>query len=167
VIVEDTPAPKRARQSLDKDVSEAKKTTPTPTAGSTERQTKRLSHVEIVQRPGSSSSNFHPSPTTQGWVIPAAMSISLQDTNAKPTPEPPATEMLPQGTPTRSFAERVILTPRSIINQLKTLKDYLFSAPASFVLAREEEREIDDVMFDIRRQVHAAGLRGEGRKDRE
>jgi hypothetical protein len=167
VIVEDTPAPKRARQSLDKDVSEAKKTTPTPTAGSTERQTKRLSHVEIVQRPGSSSSNFHPSPTTQGWDIPAAMSISLQDTNAKPTPEPPATEMLPQGTPTRSFAERVILTPRSIINQLKTLKDYLFSAPANFVLAREEEREIDDVMFDIRRQVHAAGLRGEGRKDRE
>jgi hypothetical protein len=43
----------------------------------------------------------------------------------------------------------------------------LFSTPANFVLAREEEREIDDVMFDIRRQVHAAGLRGEGRKDGE
>jgi len=30
------------------------------------------------------------------------------------------------------------------------------------VLGREEEREIDDALFDIRRQVHAAGLRGEG-----
>jgi hypothetical protein len=170
-LVEDTPAPKRARQSLDKDVSEAKKTTPTP--GSTGSQTKRLSHVEIVQRPSSSSSNHHPSPTTQirdtitlGRGIPAGMELSLAGGD-KPTPEPSTTETQPQGTPTRSFAERVILTPRSIINQLKTLKDYLFSAPANFVLAREEEREIDDVMFDIRRQVHAAGLRGEGRKDGE
>jgi len=63
-------------------------------------------------------------------------------------------------TPTRTFAERVILTPRSIINQLKSLKEYLFRSP-SLVLEREEEREIDDALFDIRRQVHAAGLRGE------
>jgi len=64
-------------------------------------------------------------------------------------------------TPPRTFAERVILTPRSIINQLKSLKEYLFRSP-SLVLGREEEREIDDALFDIRRQVHAAGLRWEG-----
>jgi hypothetical protein len=33
------------------------------------------------------------------------------------------------------------------------------------VLGREEEREIDDALFDIRRSVYAAGLRGEGEKD--
>jgi hypothetical protein len=43
---------------------------------------------------------------------------------------------------------------------LKSLKDYLFSAP-QLTLAREEEREIDDALFDIRRRVHAAGVRGE------
>jgi hypothetical protein len=32
------------------------------------------------------------------------------------------------------------------------------------VLGRGEEREIDDALFDIRRQVHAAGLRGEEKK---
>jgi hypothetical protein len=155
LLVEDTPAPKRARQSLDKDVSEAMKTTP-DSAG----QTMRLSHVEIVRRLESSSSQqsptvYHPSLIPQPPVQQHAEA-------SKFTPEP-ATE--PAQTPTRSFAERVILTPRSIINQLKTLKDYLFSAPASFVLGRDEEREIDDVMFDIRRQVHAAGLRGEGRRE--
>jgi hypothetical protein len=58
----------------------------------------------------------------------------------------------------------VILTPRSIINQLKSLKDYLFSAP-QLVFGREEEREVDDALFHIRRGVLAAGLRGEGEKE--
>jgi hypothetical protein len=148
--VEDTPAPKRARQGADKDVSEAKTSTP----GSTGSQTKRLSHVEISTRPRSSSSQH-----SQLRDQPAEQ----QEQAAKPTPEPQASQNQPQAsTPSRSFAERVILTPRSIIAQLKTLKDYLFSTPA-LVLGREEEREIDDVMFDIRRQVHAAGLRGEKR----
>jgi len=84
---------------------------------------------------------------------------------AAPETAPPQPQLLnpPTGTetPTRTFAERVILTPRSIINQLKSLKEYLFRSP-SLVLGREEEREIDDALFDIRRQVHAAGLRGEG-----
>jgi hypothetical protein len=33
------------------------------------------------------------------------------------------------------------------------------------VLGRNEEKEIDDALFDIRRQVHAAGLRGEKKKE--
>jgi hypothetical protein len=129
VLVEDTPAPKRVRQTASQDVSEAK---------STLSQAKRLSHVQITPKKSPES----------GRVI---------------EPAPAAIEQLPPtgtSTPSRSFTERVILTPRSIINQLRSLKDYLFSTP-QLVLAREEERELDDVMFDIRRQVHAAGARGE------
>ena len=90
-------------------------------------------------------------------------SQSHQQTQLQPVHPPPETNT---DTPTRTFAERVILTPRSIINQLKSLKEYLFRSP-SLVLGREEEREIDDALFDIRRQVHAAGLRGEGEGERK
>ena len=90
---------------------------------------------------------------------------SQQQSHSQPQhPNPPPDTNTNTNTPTRSFAERVILTPRSIINQLKSLKEYLFRSP-SLVLGREEEREIDDALFDIRRQVHAAGLRGEGEGD--
>ncbi|KAF1833705.1 hypothetical protein BDW02DRAFT_631041 [Decorospora gaudefroyi] len=133
VLVEDTPAPKRAKQKTGQDVSE----------------TRRLSHVQVSPRLPSSSSRRE----------------SLVGEPAEPTREPEHTQWrTPVGTPSRSFAERVILTPRSIINQLKSLKDFLFSAP-QFVLGREEEREIDDALFDIRRQLHAAGARGEEKKE--
>ncbi|KNG49885.1 hypothetical protein TW65_03477 [Stemphylium lycopersici] len=48
-MVEDTPAPKRAKQEKHQDVSEAKKDTPPS-------QTKRLSHVQVSPRPRSRSS---------------------------------------------------------------------------------------------------------------
>ncbi|KAH6881306.1 Rap1-interacting factor 1 N terminal-domain-containing protein [Alternaria rosae] len=170
LVVDETPAPKRARQSADQDVSEAKRTTP-GSSGS-----KRLSHVQVSPRPRSSEST-KPSPVSkdsemaeqeysvldpQAEVeadveVDAAPSHQHQRTHSQSHSQ---TQHSATDTPTRSFAERVILTPRSIINQLKSLKDYLFSSP-SLVLGREEEREIDDALFDIRRQVHAAGLRGE------
>ncbi|KAF1940304.1 hypothetical protein EJ02DRAFT_513228 [Clathrospora elynae] len=160
VLVEDTPAPKRARQSTGQDASDAKKTTP----GS---QTKRLSHVQIMlKRTPLDGLSVRGSPD----VLSAEREKVAVPTVTKATPEQ-ETELQLQAptsldTPTRSFTERVILTPRSIINQLKNLKDYLFSKP-QFVLGRDEEREIDDALFDIRRQVHAAGLRGEGNKGGE
>jgi hypothetical protein len=128
VLVSDTPAPKRVRQTSSQDVSEAKDTV---------SQAKRMSHVQVT--PKKSPEATRPSSSHQ-----------------------PVSASQPTGTatPSRSFTERVILTPRSIINQLKSLKDYLFSAP-QLTLAREEEREIDDALFDIRRRVHAAGVRGE------
>jgi hypothetical protein len=161
LIVDETPAPKRAKQSADQDVSETKKTTP----GS---QTKRLSHVQVSPRPRSSGK---PSPGSK-QPEPVAQETNEHPTQNTPEPEAEAKPSHHQNqphsqsqhsttdTPIRSFTERVILTPRSIINQLKSLKDYLFSTP-TLVLGREEEREIDDALFDIRRQVHAAGLRGE------
>ena len=60
-----------------------------------------------------------------------------------------------------SLAERVILTPRSIIDQLRGFRDYLRSCK-DMVLGRAEEREMDDILFDMRVDVHAAARRGEG-----
>jgi hypothetical protein len=59
----------------------------------------------------------------------------------------------------RSIAERVFLTPRSIIDKLKEFKDAFWGSP-QLTLNRQEEREADDLMFEIRRAVHAAGSRG-------
>lgn len=64
-------------------------------------------------------------------------------------------------TPSRSFAERVILTPRSIMDQLKGVRD-LFRSYKDMMLGKPEERELDDLLFDIRTEVHAAGRRGQG-----
>ncbi|KAI4951807.1 hypothetical protein J4E86_007223 [Alternaria arbusti] len=180
ITVDETPAPKRARQNADQDVSEAKRTTP-GSSGS-----KRLSHVQVSPRPRSSGSGKmdgvgrDASGDGDGDVVEGGESVgelqaqSEGEGGAGPShqqSQPAHQQRLPvqsatgTETPPRTFAERVILTPRSIINQLKSLKEYLFRSP-SLVLGREEEREIDDALFDIRRQVHAAGLRGEGEGER-
>jgi hypothetical protein len=143
VLIEDTPAPKRPRQSASQDVSDAKNAS----------QGKRLSHVRVTPKRSSEYSS-----SVRGTPDGAPLE--------HPAPAPQEPESVPMGTstPSRSFTERVILTPRSIINQLRSLKDYLFSAP-QLVLGRDEEREIDDALFDIRRVVHAAGVRGEDKKE--
>ncbi|RMZ74521.1 telomere length regulator rif1 [Pyrenophora seminiperda CCB06] len=163
--VEDTPVAKRARQSADQDVGDARRssigtngqatqTTPNSRSTTPGSGTKRLSHVQVSPRPASSSSI---KPDIDGRPTPTPSQDT--DVDVKPSLELEQTHMT--NTPSRSFAERVILTPKSIIQQLKSLKDYLFSPPTPFRPSREEEREIDDVMFDIRRQVIAAGVREE------
>jgi hypothetical protein len=159
VLVEDTPAPKRARQNASQDVSEAKNSQST---------TKRLSHVQVTPKrsseSGRGSSLAGSTPVQPTASTPAQPVASTPAPAQRSTSQSQSQQAAGTATPSRSFTERVILTPRSIINQLKSLKDYLFSAP-QLVLGREEEREIDDALFDIRRSVYAAGLRGEGEKD--
>jgi hypothetical protein len=170
VRVEDTPAPKRARQNGSQDVSGAKHTT-TPPLGS---QTKRLSYVRVSpKRSPEFGSSVWGSPRLTDVNTLEATKASSKSTTTTPLPNSQSNQgrSRPQAsagaeTPSRSFTERVILTPRSIINQLRSLKDYLFSAP-QFMLGRDEEKEIDDALFDIRRQVHAAGMRGEKRPREE
>jgi hypothetical protein len=123
ILVEDTPTPKRARQSTSQDVSDAK--------------AKRLSHVQVTPKRSAESRR----------------SSSLITSTPAVTPAPaPAETPAVAATPSRSFTERVILTPRSIINQLRSLKDYIFSGP-KLVLRGEEQREIDTIMFDIKARV--------------
>jgi hypothetical protein len=148
VLVDDTPAPKRARQSASQDVSEAKPPS----------QTKRLSHVQVTPKRSSErgrSSSVAGSTPAQAPAPTFALASARQEMEPRQASQPVAVS-----TPSRSFTERVILTPRSIINQLKSLKDYLFSAP-QLVFGMEEEREIDLELFHIRRGVFAAGMRGE------
>ncbi|TKA79425.1 hypothetical protein B0A55_03516 [Friedmanniomyces simplex] len=55
-----------------------------------------------------------------------------------------------------SSNERVIASPRSILGRLK---DVLSDLPR-MILGPQEEREMDDVLFEIRREVHEASRRG-------
>ncbi|KAF2853284.1 hypothetical protein T440DRAFT_445226 [Plenodomus tracheiphilus IPT5] len=164
-LVEDTPAPKRARGSQSQDVSEAKRT-PSPIKNKTDAhssQSKRLSHVQVTPKRSSElGSSVRGTPLTTVAAGPPDAEVStVPDAPPEPVQEAsPERTSQPATTPSRSFTERVILTPRSIINQLKSLKDYLLGTP-QLVLGRDEEREIDDTLFDIRRQVFQAGLRGE------
>lgn len=158
ILVEDTPATKRARQGTIRDVSEAKTTSP-PLQ---ETHVKRMSHVQVTPKRSSelgSSTRNSPLAIETASLSPGSRGV-LQNHGRAAQESNHNAPSARAATPSRSFTERVILTPRSIINQLKSLKDYLFNAP-QLVLGREEEREIDDALFHIRRQVCAAGLRGE------
>ncbi|EUC36782.1 hypothetical protein COCCADRAFT_87285 [Bipolaris zeicola 26-R-13] len=173
MAVVETPAPKRARRNDHQDVSEAKEEIPSS-------QTKRLSHIQVSPRPQSRSSN-QTSPTAD-HSIEASMDHSAADTTVATIQPQPSSPLEPETsrhltrsssqqaaqlkTPSRSFAERVILTPRSIINQLKSLKDYIFSTP-QLVFSREEEREVSDAVFHIQRGVFTAGLKAGGELEYE
>jgi hypothetical protein len=166
MLVEDTPAPKRAKQTAGQDVSEAKATTPPPQ----DSQTKRLSHIQVTPKRSSERGSSVRAPSVMTEVAPpgsaTATSTPAVDLEAKARQRNSQRASTGISTPSRSFTERVILTPRSIINQLKSLKDYLFSA-SQLTLGRDEEREIDDALFDIRTQLHAAGRRGEDLKPKD
>lgn len=162
VTVDETPAPKRAKQDNHQDVSEAKDKIPSS-------QTKHISHIQVSPRLRSRSSDITsptavnptdtspdvPSTETTVPIVPVAQQQPSLGPEPAQHPGPSSSSQLPQvKTPSRSFAERVILTPRSIINQLKSLKDYIFNTP-QLVFTREEQREVSDAMFDINRGVFA------------
>lgn len=159
---EDRPAPsKRARQSLNMDVSEAKSTPPPLPVEPLSSQSKRLSHVQVTPR--------HDKAVAPAVAEQIAASIATVADTAPMTKQPAlvqsriqSQQQAPSGsaTPNRSFAERVILTPRSIINKIKELKNYFLNAP-QLTITLEEEHELDDALFHIRRNMHAAGIRGE------
>jgi hypothetical protein len=154
VAVEETPAPKRARPDGAKDVSEAK--TVAPTEAHSSQSQRRISQARVMAKSSkqpetavidSDAVTDYDNPDTQSATTEVAATVTSQ-------------QLRVGATPGRSFTERVILTPRSIINKLKEFKDYFLNAPG-LVIGRAEEREIDDALFDIRRQVFAAGLRAE------
>ncbi|KAF1931416.1 uncharacterized protein M421DRAFT_418051 [Didymella exigua CBS 183.55] len=157
-IIEATLAPsKRARQSLNMDVSEAKSTPPPLPKEPHSSQSKRISHVQVTPRhieaTGSAlTEQIAASIATVADTAPAAKQPSLVQSQIQFQEQPPTGS----ATPSRSFAERVILTPRSIINKLKEIKNYFLAAP-DLAVTRAEEREVDDVMFAIRKRIFAAG----------
>lgn len=161
-IVQDTPAPsKRARQSLTKDVSEAKSTPPPAPREGQSSQSKRLSHVQVTPR--------HDKPIAPGVAAQIAATIATVANTVPVTMQPglvhsqiQSQQLAPTSiaTPSRSFAERVILTPRSIINKLKEIKDYFLAAP-ELTVSETEKQEMDNALYRIHWEVHAAGRRQE------
>ncbi|KAF2468541.1 uncharacterized protein BDR25DRAFT_344263 [Lindgomyces ingoldianus] len=178
ILVENTPAPKRARKSLSQDVGTAKATASTDSSS----QVKRLSHVQVTpkrappQSASSAAGSSRPTVVEENDITidhapiqsdEASVLVGEQNTDVarqSDTTAPLKTEQ-PQSqhgsesvaTPNRSFTERVILTPRSVLGRLRKI----ISDCSQMVLGRADEREFDDVLFDLRRQVHAAGRRSE------
>ncbi|KAH6633064.1 Rap1-interacting factor 1 N terminal-domain-containing protein [Boeremia exigua] len=157
-VITDTPAPfKRVRQSTNKDVSEAKLEAPLPPRDLHSSHNKRLSHVQVTPRHDKASA-----PAVEEQI--AASIATVADTapelrhSALEQSQIQSQQQAPTGsaTPNRSFAERVILTPRSIINKFKEIKNYILNA-RGLTVSEAEVREIDDVLFHIRRGVFAAG----------
>ncbi|ORY04126.1 Rap1-interacting factor 1 N terminal-domain-containing protein [Clohesyomyces aquaticus] len=167
VLVEDTPAPKRARRRASQDVGAADAAVPQDPNS----QVKRLSHIQVTPKrtPSLTSSSAPrraigeaPTPSTRMPVSEGEQKANVARQSGTAVP-PPAEQSQPQhasdtaATPNRSFAERVILTPRSVLGRLRKI----LSDCSQLVLGRAEEREFDDVLFDLRKTVHAAGRREE------
>ena len=178
--MEDTPVAKRARQNADQDVGDARRNSgsanasvipgtqsiTTPGSG-----TKRLGHVQVSPRLRSSASASSIKLEVDSPCRPQAQvqdqaqaQTQAQDqdqptqsgeSDVKPSSEPT------HSTPSRSFAERVILTPRSILSQLKSLKEYLFRPPTPFRPSIEEKLEISQVLSHIGVHVLDAEVSGE------
>ena len=161
-ILEDTLASsKRARQGLTRDVSEAKPSPPPAPKEVHSLQSKRLSHIQITpchDEPAATAMTDQIAATraTVADIAPVTRQTALVQHQIRSEHQ-----VLTGGaSPNRSFAERVILTPRSIINKLRDIKNYFLATPGMAVSVAEE-REFDDALFEIRREVHAAGQRGE------
>jgi hypothetical protein len=172
-VVEETPAPKRARRSDSQDVGGAKATTPAS-------QTARLSHVQVTPKRSSkggssvrSSSVVADEKASQAAAIELiqdVVAVGEQVADVEVAQQPSTKISVAAGevqqsqastsTPNRSFSERVFLTPKSIIKHLLSFKDTLIRS-SQLVLGRQDQREIDDALFEIRREVHEAGRRGE------
>lgn len=163
ILVEDTPAPKKARQTADQDVSTAKAAPTEERPVLQGSQVKRLSHVQITPKTSGRASSSRASSVAASVVDKdnvQAQSEGEQNANVALQPQGDTasqSQRAASATPNRSFAERVMLTPKSILGRLKAMKDDL----KHMLLGREEEREFDDAMFELRREVHAAGQRGE------
>ncbi|KAF2197514.1 hypothetical protein GQ43DRAFT_484083 [Delitschia confertaspora ATCC 74209] len=171
VLVEDTPVPKRSRVSGSEDVSAAKLSSPRTTRAS---QIKRLSHVQVTPRKvktvratsvrsateddtAGHSGSPQQKKSTRGYTA-----SEVQGDAAAPLETEHSQSQEQDGdvaTPTTEAAPtlRKILTPKSLLGRLKNVLSDL----SQLVLGRQEEREFDDVLFEMRKEVHAAGKRGE------
>ncbi|KAF2262681.1 hypothetical protein CC78DRAFT_569549 [Lojkania enalia] len=176
-VIEDMPARKRAKTKATQDVSEAKTT---PSESSELSQIKRATHVQVSPRrssflsirgsstvPDHEGTTIDPDPSESMPLsgTEQKLNTALQLRSNAVTPIVSEQRQSQQATtavttPSRSFTERVILTPRSVLEKLRSIKRMLSELP-QMVLGRQEEREFDDTLFDIRREVHAAARRGE------
>merc|ERR1739841_49978 len=99
----------------------------------------------------------------------AAAASTLHPATSAPVPAEEPTEHEAEAVPGETgddrstAAERPIATPASIMGKLR---DILGDLSKSF-LGGQEEREMDDVLFEIRQEVHEAARRGRERNGKE
>lgn len=180
--VDETPLAKRTRKNAKQDVSDAKAQAATPAQPTAEAKNKQkekqkqLSHVQVTLKGPSSSSRASSVATGEDTAMLDVTTQRDHTTLTQNLPSQPqllASSQPPDGTSlapvdsqagpastnapnSQAFKDRVIATPKSIIAKLRQIKDYC----QGLVLGREEEREIDEVLFDVRKAVHDAGNRG-------
>lgn len=145
--MEDVPPPKRARTSGSEDVSSAKAT---PLEGSGASPVWQLSHVQVTPKKRKESR----APDEPG-------KDGKEGATAVETEQAPSQEANLRGSSQSSTESglsqlRRILTPSSIISRIKNM----IPAIKQMKLKKQEERELDDLMFEFRTEVHAAGRRG-------
>lgn len=134
-VVEDTPAapPKTRKRREGQDVKSA--ALEDETTGQ-KRSTRRSLSGVVLPKP--SGSLEEESPAADPSMSEVQLGREEQETVAGPHARP-------------------IATPRSILGRLRGLLPDL----RKMILGSQEEREIDDVLFEIRKEVHEAGRRGE------
>ena len=188
LVVEDTPAPKRMRTRASQDMSRGPSSAPSESGSvlslaSLAAQVRRVSHVEIGGRavdtlgvdrvgvPGEASDGEavdneeeRADATVAQPRLDATTPLETADegvqevrTPSRPASSPDDAAAAGGATPTSSLG-RVMLTPRSILGRLKKI----LSDCSQMVLGSQEERQFDDVLFELRTEVHAAGRRGRG-----
>lgn len=145
--MEDTAAPKPARTSGGDDVSLAIAVLSEDPASS---QVKRLSHVQVT--PKKRRSSRAPDEAREEDVAGGVETEQVQSQE-----EPNSTGSSESSTESGLSHLRRILTPSSIMARIRNM----IPAIKHMKLKKQEERELDDLMFEFRTEVHAAGRRGE------
>ncbi|KAK0274735.1 hypothetical protein LTR35_011518 [Friedmanniomyces endolithicus] len=138
-VVEDTPAPakvRKQRHGIDSHLVRAARLSQEATELG--RSTRRSTALSPRQDPGEQEEDE------------AADGESAVDEDQSP---PPAKSALEAALPS---CERVPASPRTILGRLK---DVLADLPR-MILGPQDERELDDVLFEVRREVFEAGRRG-------
>ena len=125
-----------------------------------------LSHVQITtSQPGSNvTTDAAKAKSTSRSEEP---SKEIDDVNARCTTTPSrpnsvefvdALESSPASSSSRKMDQRPKAKPASILGRLKRI----LSDCKQMVLGSQEEREFDDMLFEVRKEVHEAGRRGQG-----
>ncbi|KAI6873465.1 hypothetical protein KC338_g1580 [Hortaea werneckii] len=143
-------------------------------ATSKTRKQRQGQDAKLVQRAQQNAEEAGPSRSTRrknrnaSREAAAAASTPHPSTSA-PVPEEQPTEHEAEAEPEQTgddpstVGERQIATPTSIMGKLR---DILGDLSKSF-LGGQEEREMDDVLFEIRQEVHEAARRGRERNFKE
>ncbi|KAJ9640468.1 hypothetical protein H2199_006007 [Coniosporium tulheliwenetii] len=140
-VIEDTPVPRKRRRTASVNRTTTSRSTAPDASAITRSLPRTLSHVEI--------------PSSR----PSSRLETTQDSDEHDVEEPTYADGEPVGGAAASDIDtRPKAEPKSIIARLRQIAADLRDA----MLGSQEERELDDVLFEVRQNVHEAGRRTRG-----